>query len=180
MYFIDIKRNLMRAYIRYLIEEVDVLPRKDYTLNILGSEITLMVGEEKKLPRFIARILEEKGIVKIIGEPPRGVIISNLIRLSQQSAQPQIQTVDRGFFLRLAEILSTLSAERIKDLKTYLETLVDMRTMKMLHRVYTRRLEGLDLFEQMFIKLLFKLFEEFRSSILEESTRLVKSLMEAT
>jgi len=180
MYIIDIKKNFMRAYIRYLIEEVNVIPRKDYTLDILGSKIVLMVGEEKKIPRFIAQILEKEGIVKVVGSPQRGEIISNLIILTQRSAQPQIQEVDRGFYMRLAEVLSTLTHEQIKDLKAYLEKLVSMRIIKMLHRIHTRKLDGLDLYEQTFLKTLFKLTEDFHRVLTEESIKLVKNFAKET
>ena len=175
MFLIDIKKNLLRTYIRYLIEPINVIPKKDVTLDILDSKITLMVGEEKKIPRFIARILEQNGIVTIASEPRRGEIISQLLRLSQQSAQPRIQKIDSGFYMRLIETLSMLPTEQIADLKKDLEKLIGMRTLKMIHRIYSGKLEGLDIYEQMFLKILLGMIKEFNDVLINESISMIKS-----
>lgn len=177
MYIIDIKRNLLRAYIWYLLDEVTVIPRKDYLLSILGSQISLMVGEEKKLPRFIARVLEEGGIVKIANEPQQTAVISNLMRLSQQSAQLGVQALEENFYVRLAEILPKMNPTQLNELKTCLEVLISRRLPRIIHRIHTRNLEGLDLLEQMLLKLVVKLFEEFSKTIVKELTNTENDLL---
>ncbi|MCR8432933.1 MAG: hypothetical protein NDP13_00710 [Crenarchaeota archaeon] len=177
MHIIDLKRNLLRAYIWYLLEEVTVIPRKDYTLNLLDSQISLVVGEEKKLPRFVARILEKKDIVKISDEPQRTAVISDLIRLSQQGSQLQLQALEGNFYMRLAEALPKLSSTQLNELKPCLEALVSKRLLRIIHRFHTRNLEGLDLLEQMLLKSVLKLLDEFSTTILEDLMNVESNLL---
>ncbi|MEX0569155.1 MAG: hypothetical protein Q6363_008370 [Candidatus Njordarchaeota archaeon] len=175
MKIVDIRLMLLRAYIKFLLSEVVVIPKKDYEISLPYGKIMLHVGEEKKLPRFIARVLRKNNIVEVRDDLDSRSIMGQLISyISMQVSKPKIIELPEGFFYMVAEAVGNLSAEKREKLKTELTRLIKARLSRIIHRVYTEKYEGLDYGEVDLLKIMVDLKKTFEQNFVDEILHIIK------
>jgi len=173
----DMKKVLFRIYIRYLLEEVTVSPKKDFELDVYGEKIRLVVGEEKKLPRFIAETLQEFGIVTIVEELDRRTVIGKIAQLiSSMSSEPRIANVPQNFICRIIDILLGLDGEERRRLASEIRKIFEGRAQRIIYRVRTGRYENLDMYEQEYLRLLMNIYKSYVESLGDEAIRVIESI----
>ncbi len=130
---IDVSRDLLRAYILYLSEDVIVSPNKSFEIKVLGKRYVFIEGEESILPRWFALILQDRNLVKIKDDQDNKSLISDAIQLAKrESLSPSLLNVN-NLLTKLKEYLQRESNERFKEnAYSVLKKLVDSRIIKIL------------------------------------------------
>ncbi len=177
MHELKLKKMLLRSYIRYMLEEVTLLPKKDFVLDILGERITFVATEKKKIPRFIARIIKKHGLGEIAEETERRKLIAMLPQLSSsEESSPRLTEVSQYFFCELLDIIAELGDEEQKKIIPELSKIIGLRARKILHRLYTKRVNGLDIIEQEYFKSLLDYYDKFSKIFTEDLVGTIKKL----
>lgn len=132
----NIKRFIKARERSYLFEIVKVIVEKDMEddpiLQMYGLR-DLRKGESVEIPRWVAEILEEEGIVKGLEE---GFEVEMFRALNREKLQGphQISPVRSDFYLRLMRYLISLkrrgSSEAYNRFRIYAEDLVKLRLNK--------------------------------------------------
>lgn len=173
----NIRRNIERSYIWYLLEDVKVLPKKDFSINILDDNIHLIVGEERRLPRFIAIILEKYGVVDLeddLSKPKK--ILGRLIQLVNEEREVQLARLNPSYFASLLDAISHLKSDKKDFFINELEKLMRLRIYKVLHRVYTRNTEGLDFIEKLIIESILNILHDILDILPKEGSAFLSHL----
>ena len=177
MWNVDLRKIFIRAYIKFLLDEVTVVPKKDLDITILGDEIKLMVGEKKRMPRYIARVLKKHGIVDIENELDDKQIITQLINLvSSFKVSPRLLPLPQGFYARVAEAICRANDELKTKILSELTKMISIRATRIAHRLNTGSLEDMDILEREFFQVFYSIFEEFKKTIIEEMPKILKEL----
>lgn len=130
---IDVSRDLLRAYVLYLSEDVIVSPNKSFEIEVLGKRYVFIEGEESILPRWFALILQDRNLVKIKDDQDDKSLISDAIQLAKrESLSPSLLNAN-NLLVKLKEYLRRESNERFKEnAYSVLKKLVDSRIIKIL------------------------------------------------
>ncbi len=175
MWLVDLRKMFIRAYIKFLVEEVTVIPKKSYRLDVMGHVINLVVGERKKLPRFIARILRKHDLVEIEDEMNDKQLITKLVNLSSTSTiSPKLDPLPNEFYPRLIEVIKNVDNATRDKIVTELRKMTAIRFPRIIHRLHTGKTEGMDLYEREFFQIFYKIFEAFKKSILDGLAELLE------
>lgn len=177
MKIIDIRIMLLRAYIRFLLSEVSVIPKKDFEVVLPYTKITLHVGEERRLPRFIARILKKHDIVEIKDDYDERSIMGKLISfVSTQGSKLNIIELPKGFYYMVAEAIRNFDPVKREKIKSQISNLMKTRLPRIIHRIHTEKHEGLDYCESDILKMIIDLKKAFEQKFVEETLYAVEIL----
>lgn len=177
MKIMDIRIMLLRAYVRFLLSEVSVIPKRDFEITLPHTRITLHVGEEIKLPRFIARILRKHGIVEIKDDYDERSIMGKLISfVSTQGSKPSIIELPKGFYYMVVEAMRSLDSAKRENLELQLSNLMKARLPWIIHRIHTEKHDGLDYCESDLLKIIIHLKKAFEQKFVEETLHAIEVL----
>ncbi len=169
MIFCDFKKEFRRAYIRYLLEEVIVEPLDDFSIITftLGA-IHFVKGEEIGIPRWLAKILEERGKVRIIGDElkdPKKLIA----RLISYLKEVGTESMNKDIYIKIYEILKSSVEEEIKKriLKTA-KAFIEFREPKIITQAFEKEEHDI-IWEDVLFKLIKQCLEEWSNTIFSVS-----------
>ena len=123
------------------LEDVKVTFTKDITTSVSGTEIAGKEGDVLNLPRWIARVLEDGGHVRIdesSAEPELKQAIS------KENAQDdyQLARLDDHFYIRVRAHMERVPQQRRDELSSILNSLVRSRVSKIARLVISSRLSA--------------------------------------
>jgi len=174
MWIVDPMKMFIRAYIKFLLEEVTVIPKKNFKTEVMGYTIDLVVNERKKIPRFIARILWRNGIVEIVDEMDKKELVTKLVNLSSTaSVGLRMDQLPNNFYPRLAEVMNEVNHVIKEKLINELRNIIGMRLPRLIHRLHTGRTDGMDIYEKEFFEVFYGIYEDFKNVILERMADII-------
>ena len=139
--FVNMMDDYNRAYFSFLTEEVRVSPNKTFEINIFGKKYRFVQGEESSLPRWVAEILEDNGLLQIKDDLDLSNIISDAIQLIHTEKSSAIIESSHNIILRLKEFIDHANSDKLKNNAfAILRKLVDLRSLKIL-KLATKSIE---------------------------------------
>ncbi|MDQ4050531.1 MAG: DNA replication complex GINS family protein [Thermoproteota archaeon] len=113
----------------YMLEEVRVTYREDAKMSVDNLVIDAKEGDLSSLPRWIAKILVEQGMVEIQSNDATGYISRTMNR--ERIAKPHdLSGVDVDFYVRVNDYLEGLKERERENLVVSLNTFVASRLEK--------------------------------------------------
>ncbi len=113
----------------YMLEEVRVTYREDAKMSVDNLVIDAKEGDLSSLPRWIAKILVEQGMVEIQSNDATGYISRTMNR--ERIAKPHdLSGVDVDFYVRVNDYLEGLKERERENLVVSLNTFIASRLEK--------------------------------------------------
>ncbi len=166
---LSLRQELLRRYIKYLLMEVTVVPLEDFEVEILSGKYKFVVGEETKIPRWLARILEKKGKIKIKNETDVKDIIGRLPYYIVRESEGAGIEIEPDLYIRAKEYLEKLENANAKErIKQALMQFVRIRLPKVLRRAITPApAKDVLLWEDVLVMLIKKIHERWIKALFE-------------
>ena len=113
----------------FMLEEVRVTYKEDAKMSVGNLVIDAKGGDMSSVPRWIAKILVEQGIVEIQSNDPTGYVSRTMNR--ERIAKPHdLSGVDVDFYVRVNDYLEGLKERERENLVVSLNTFVASRLEK--------------------------------------------------
>lgn len=179
MDWINFRNSFLRIFIEYYLEEVKITPLEDFEINpVKGNAIGFIEGEERKLPRWIAKILSEKGKIHIKEEGKKELISKLSTYQAEEASRSLLGEIEENFYLKMKNLLIEMQEKEEKDkIINIFKRLMEQRLPKIAKKTFfVGTTEKLSKWETLVSKMLLKLKNEWTGTPLEENERLEKIL----
>lgn len=97
--------------IKYLMEEVRVTFKNDFTISIDDFTVDAKIGEISSLPRWIAKLLAVKNYLEI-QDTDTSIYISRAINRERISKPHDLSSIDTDFYVRVNDYICSLENTR--------------------------------------------------------------------
>jgi len=130
--------EFIRHYIRYLLDEVTVIPLEDMDIKLLSTSVRLIVNEESKIPRWLAYILAKHNKVKIKEEEDPRELIGRLTYYSfRERESSPLSSIEKNLYFKIREYVQSVNDQTRKKIIDALENFVRIRLPKIVRRALT-------------------------------------------
>lgn len=162
-----------REYIKYLIEEVSVVPLENIEINLISMTIRLVLNEESKVPRWLAYILEQNNKVKIkdVVDPREMVGRLAYYAFREKEGSP-LSIIEKDLLFRVKEYISQIDEKTREKITDALRNFVRFRIPKIIRRALTTGQEkDLLLWEEVLSRHIKRLSKEWLETLIEMDIR---------
>ncbi len=135
---INLRYEFIRSYIRYLLDEVTVVPIETLEIKTLSGTYHLVANEETRIPRWLAYILKKKNKIRIKEENPRELIGRLTYYVVREKDRAPLSAVEKGLYFRVKEYTDKLANQEMRErIITALKEFMKIRLPKILRRALT-------------------------------------------
>ncbi len=117
-------------YLGYMAEEVRVSYKKDTKITVGNISIDAKEGDMSSLPRWVARILSDQGIVEIQSTIDLASYISRSMNRERIAKPHDLSGIDIDFYVRVNDYIEGLRERERENLLVSLNTFVASRLEK--------------------------------------------------
>ncbi|MHA1616114.1 MAG: hypothetical protein ACTSX9_02275 [Candidatus Njordarchaeales archaeon] len=132
---LSLKQEFIRRYLKYLLTDVTVVPIEDFEVETLSKNYRFVVGEEIKIPRWLAKILEKKGKVKIKDETDVRETLGRLPYYIVRESEGASIEIELDLYLKAKEYLEKLENSNVKErIREMIMRFIRIRLPKLLRK----------------------------------------------
>ena len=177
---ISLRRELMRSYLQYLLMDVAVVPLDDFEIKTLSRKYKFVVGEETRVPRWLAIILEKKGKVKISDEIDVKKILGRLPYYLVREKEKAPIEIESDLYFRAKEYLEKIKSEQErKRLQEILSRFIKLRVPRILRKALIKGgEENILLWEDVLVRYIRRIHDSWLRAFFEESLLDILSMLE--
>lgn len=182
MKFTDFRREFVRKFVDYLLNDTRITPLEDFEINLDtlgGNTVRFLEGEERKLSRWIARELAKREKVHIEEELERELLSKLSTYQAEEASKSLLVDIDPIFYVKMRKLLMKLEErEKKKKVVNMFKSLVNERLPKIVKKTFVvGTTENFSAWEETFSDILRKLGESWTNVPFEESEILKELLL---
>lgn len=179
MYLLDFRAKFLRIFMKHSLEEIKVAPLEDFELEDLhGDEIRFIEGEERKIPRWVARILSEHGKVHIKEETKEELISKLSTYQAEEVDKSLLGEIEEDFYVKMKTLLNGMgkNGEKEKVINLF-KKLMKLRLPKIAKKIFVvGSRKNLTNWENILAEALLSVGEEWMEAPLEKEEK-VKNIL---